>query len=148
MAVISIPNIALLVSVTYLSTPLEFACQVIDAELTLPGASAGTRIETACPDGAVVEAGSASNGQLTGNVFADPSDTGITWALATLYQARGEFPYSITWWADLDETQAMKFDGDAVVNSFKLGWAKPGKGKHPLDLGLVTAVMSRPVPVP
>lgn len=147
MPVNTIQNVALQFSITQDATPLEFACQVIDATLTLPGPGSGTRIETACPEGAVVEAGTATNGSITGNVFVDTRDTGITWALATLYPTGAEFPYSLSFYVDLGNTIAIKFTGNAIVNTFNLPFSKPGKAKQPIDLGLITAVMARPTAV-
>lgn len=141
----TIQSIALEFEITYNAQPLSFECQVIDCELTLPGVATGTATEVACPGGIVLEPGAAEAGSLTGNVFADTRDTGITWALAQLKKTGVEFPYSITYYADQANTIAVKFSGTAKVNSFRLPFSKPGYAKHPLDLSLATADMARPV---
>jgi len=138
------PNIALEFEITYNGTPLAFECQVIDAELSLPGTAPGETTEVACPDGKVSEPGTAANGAITGNIFVDPTDTGITWALAELYQAGAEFAYTITYYPDAGATHAITFTGNAKVNSFRLPFAKPGNAKQPLDLVLITASIARP----
>jgi hypothetical protein len=107
----------------------------------------GTTVETACPDGRVVEPGAAEPGALTGNVYADSTDTGITWALAHLKQSGATFAYTATWWADQGATKAMEFSGEATVASFQLDFTKPGYGKHPVDLSLITATIARPAAV-
>lgn len=140
----TIPNVSLKFEITYESQPLSFECQVVDVELTLPGVGTGSATETACPGGMVLEPGAPEAGSLTGNVFADTRDTGITWALAQLKKTGAEFPYSITYYADQDATVAVRFSGNAKVNSFKLPFSKPGYAKHPLDLALSTADMARP----
>lgn len=137
-------NVALTVEITFNAQPLAFECQVIDAELTLPGVGAGSGTEVACPGGIVLEPGATEPGSLTGNVFADSRDTGITWALAQLKKTGVEFPYSIVYYADQDNTIAVKFSGTAKVNSFRLPFSKPGMAKHPLDLALASADMARP----
>ena len=137
-------NIALEVEITYNAQPLTFECQVIDAELKLPGSQPGESVEVACPDGRVSEQGTTTNGALTGTIYVDPTDTGITWALATLYQGGTEFAYSITYYSDLANTSSIKFSGNAKVNTFTLPFSKPGNAQQPLDLALITAVMARP----
>lgn len=139
-------NVALEVQIEFNGQPLHFECQVSEAELTLPGSQPGESVETACPDGVVSEPGSTTNGGLTGNVYVDPTDTGITWALATLYQAGTEFPYRIVYYSDLAETHAIEFVGNAKVNTFTLPFSKPGNAQQPLDLALITASMGRPAP--
>lgn len=144
MAVTAIRNIALEFEIDFNGQPLAFECQVIDVELKLPGIGPGASTETACPGGIVSEVGTASNGSITGNIFVDPTDTGITWALATLYQAGDEFHYSLTYYADQDQTISITFEGQAKVNSFTLPFNKPGMARQPLDLALITATMRRP----
>lgn len=147
MPVTTIKNIALELTVTIDGAPVTFECQTIDAKLTLPGTTAGTNTETACPDGVVSEPGGTSNGSLTGTVFTDTTDTGISWALMQAYQAGETFPYVAVWFADQDATKAVQFTGEAVVNTFSLDWVKPGNAKHPLDIGLVSAAIGRPTPL-
>ena len=147
MATNTIQSIALEFEITFNSQPLTFECQVIDCELSLPGVQPGNATEVACPGGIVLEPGATEAGSLTGNVFADTRDTGITWALAQLKKTGEEFPYSIIYYADQAATVAVKFSGTAKVNSFRLPFTKPGYAKHPLDLSLATADMARPVAV-
>ncbi len=142
---VTVRNVALKFTIEFDGAPIEYQCQVIDATLTLPGITPGETVEVACPDGKVSEPGATSDGGLAGNVFVDPTATGITWALATLYQGGTEFLYSITYYADQANTHAIKFDGRARVNTFTLPFSKPGNARQPLDLKLITAVMGRPV---
>jgi hypothetical protein len=140
MPVNTLQNIAL--SLTLDGT--EHNCQVIDVTLDLPGVAPGEAVETACPDGKVSEPGSPSNGSLSGTVYADPSDTGLTWILGQAYKAGSEIAYTITYWADQDNTVAIIFSGQCKVASFSLPFSKPNLAKHPLDLTLITADMARP----
>lgn len=123
---------------------VEYQCQVIDVELAMPGASPGNSTHVACPGGIVSEPGQPANGSLTGNVFSDPSDTGITWILATAYKTGAELAYSATYWPNEGATKAIEFSGRAKVNTFKLPFSKPGNAKHTIDLALITADMARP----
>jgi len=141
----AIQNIHLHIEIEFAGAPLVFSCQVIDAQLTLPGTPPGDVVQTACPDGVVSEPGTRTNGAMTGTVFVDPTATGITWALATTFQAGTEYEYRIVYYADLDETFAIEFTGRAKTNSFTLPFAKPGNARQPLDLALITADMARPV---
>jgi len=136
------PNVSLVVSLD----GVDYACQVIDASFKPPGVGATTVTETACPSGVVAEPGAAEAGSFTGNVFADSMDAGITYVLAqaALPQVDAEFDYIITFWPELGPTKAMQYTGQARVNSFQLDFAKPGIGKHPLDLEIVTATLGRP----
>jgi hypothetical protein len=122
----------------------EYQCQVIDVTLTLPGSGVGESVEVACPDGVVSEPGARTNGSLTGNVFTDPTDTGITWILATAFQSGAEVEYTVVYWPNEGATKAIEFTGRARVNSFTLPFSKPGNARHALDLSLVTADMARP----
>lgn len=142
----TVKQVHLKVQITHDATPITLDCQVIDAELTLPGTQPGETTEVACPDGKVSEPGTSVDGGVTGNIYVDPSVGGVTEALIELYQAGIEFPYSMTFYANEDATKAMKFDGTAKVNTFKMPWKKPGNAKQPIDLKLITAVMSRPTP--
>lgn len=119
-------------------------CQVIDLSFTPPGVGASTVTETACPDGRVAEPGTIASGGLTGTVFADSTDTGITWLLAQAYEDNRTLAYVVVYWADLGATIGMQYSGDARVNTFQLDWAKPGMGRHPIDLEVVTATLARP----
>ena len=122
----------------------DYACQVIDASFTPPGIGSSTITETACPDGVVAEPGSISNGSLTGTVFADSGPTGITWALAQAYEANAELAYIFTAWPDLVDTGGMVYTGTGRVASFQIDFSKPGVGKHPLNLEIPTAALTRP----
>jgi hypothetical protein len=140
MAVTTQPNVSLVVSLD----GTDYACQVIDASFKPPGVGAATITETACPDGIVAEPGAKAEGSLTGNVFADSSDAGITWALAQAYETDATLAYIVTFWPELGPTNGMQWTGEARVNSFQQDFAKPGIGKHPLDLAITTAVLARP----
>lgn len=134
------PNVSLVLDLD----GATYECQVIDASFRPPGVGASTVIETACPDGRVAEPGAVSSGSLTGNAFADSLDTGLTWILAQAYETDATLTYVLTFWPELGATVAMQYSGDARVNSFQLDFSKPGTGKHPLDLEVVTATLARP----
>lgn len=134
------PNVAL--TLTLDGTSVE--CQVIDATFTPPGVGASTVTETACPDGRVSEPGTIASGGLTGNVFADSQDGGVTWILLQAYDTNATIAYVVTWWADLGPTKAVQYTGDARVANFQLAWTKPAMGRHPIDLEIMTATVARP----
>lgn len=134
------PNVSL--KLTLGTTSVE--CQIIDLSFRPPGVGNSTITETACPDGRVSEPGAIASGALTGNTFADSLATGITWLLAEAYETDETVAYVLTFWADLGATVAMQYTGDARVNSFQLDWSKPGIGRHPVDLEVVSAALARP----
>lgn len=140
MSVNTQPNVSLVVSLD----GTDYACQVIDVSFKPPGVGATTVTETACPDGRVAEPGSVAAGSLTGNAFTDSTDVGITWILAQAYETDAEIDFILTFHPELGPTKAMQWTGTARVNSYQLDFAKPGVGKHPLDLEVVTAVLARP----
>lgn len=142
MTVNSQKNVSLVVSLD----GVDYACQVIDASFSPPGIGSSTITETACPDGAVAEPGAIAAGTLTGTVFADTSDAGITWALAQAYEANAEIAYIYTLYPELGPTHAMQYTGTARVASFSVDFLKPGLGKHPIDLEIATAALARPAP--
>ena len=119
-------------------------CQVIDLSFKLPGTSAGTLVLTACPDGAVMDPGSPQVGALTGNAYTDTLDTGLWTLLADAYEVDADLAYVLTFFPEGGPTQGVVFTGTAKVNSLQLDFAKPGNSKHPIDLGIETAVRSRP----
>jgi len=143
MATVTQPNVSLSLTLD----GVEVQCQVITAEISLPGLSSGDSVEVACPEGMVKEPGTPEDGALTGEVYADSQDSGITWALGQAYMTDATVQYVATWWEDLGETIAMRFSGDARVSSFVLPWEKPAYGKHSIDLALITATIDRPAPV-
>jgi hypothetical protein len=134
------PNVSLVVSLD----GVDYACQVIDASFKPPGVGATTVTETACPEGRVAEPGSVAAGSLTGTAFTDSLDAGITWVLAQAYETDAILDIVVTFWPELGPTKAMQYTGTARVNSYQLDFAKPGMGKHPIDLEVVTAVLARP----
>ena len=121
-----------------------YECQVIDASFRPPGVGASTVTETACPDGRVAEPGAVASGSLTGNAFADSQDTGLTWILAQAYENDATLAYTLTFWPELGATKAMEWTGEARVNSYTLDFSKPGVGRHPIDLEIVSASLARP----
>lgn len=122
----------------------EVQCQVINLDFKRPGYSAGTTIETACPDGVIVEPGAKQDGSLTGEAFTDTADGGLWSLLDDAYEDDVELAYELTFFGDLGATLAVKFTGTAKVNSSGLAFSKPGMSRHPLDLAIITAVKSRP----
>ena len=137
------PNVSLVLMLD--TTSVE--CQIIDASFKPPGVGASTVTETACPDGRVAEPGAVASGSLTGNAFADSLDAGITWLLAQAYENDATIAYELTFWPELGATQAMQYTGEARVNSYTLDFSKPGIGRHPIDLEVVTATLARPTPL-
>lgn len=127
---------------------VEYKCQVVDLAFTLPGYAAATLVETACADGQVSEPGARQTGSLTGNVYTDTRDTGITYALAQAVETGELLPYVLTLYGDdaaTRATQGMIFTGWCEVNQLTIDWSKPGMGKHAIDLAIASAVLTRPV---
>jgi hypothetical protein len=121
-----------------------YECQLIDVTFTPPGTGTGTTTRTACPDGVVSEPGEAVNGSLTGNAFTDTTAQGLWTALYTAYTTGEELDYEITYFPGVDG-QAVMFAGRAVVQDPPtLPFSKPGISKHPVNLALLTATMTRP----
>ena len=86
----------------------EVACQIIDLEYTAPGTTTGESVEVACPDGVVVEPGDLEDGQLTGTVFTDTKDTGISWLLMQARETGATIAYTLTWF--YDQTADIAFE--------------------------------------
>lgn len=139
MAPVSTQNISLVLDLD----GTEYQCQVINAEFTLPGVGAGDTTQTACPDGVIVEPGSNEDGSLTGEVFTDLLDTGLTWILANAKADDTEITYKVVYHADQPTTNNIQFDGLCKVSTFSLPFEKPGVSKHSLDLSIKTATISR-----
>jgi hypothetical protein len=92
----------------------------------------------------VSEPGEAVNGSLTGNAFTDTTAQGLWTALYTAYTTGEELDYEITYFPGVDG-QAVMFAGRAVVQDPPtLPFSKPGISKHPVNLALLTATMTRP----
>jgi len=140
-----------LIELTLTLDTVDFKCQVIEAEHIPPAYAAGQTVtETACPDGRVVEdTGSLAPGSLKGTVYADTSESGITWALRQAIQANAEMVYKIVHYPELGAAGAMQETGKCKVATFSYGnFKKPGLGKHPIDLALLDtsgAGATRPV---
>lgn len=124
----------------------EVNCQIIDLSLTLPGDTTGETVEVACPDGSIVEPGQHEDGTLTGTVFTDTTDAGVSWLLMQAKSSGATIDYTLTWFSDADATVAFTVTGQAQVSSFQLDWAKPGYSRHPIDLALTSATIDRPAP--
>jgi len=119
-------------------------CQVINLEYTAPGYAAGETVEVACPDGVVVEPGDRTDGSITGEVYADSTDEGITWVLLQAQQQQATLAYVLTFYADAASTVAFTVTGECTVGSFVLPWSKPGYARHSLGLVVQTAEYARP----
>ena len=119
----------------------EYNCQVIDAE-HIPPAYTGTvaSTETACPDGVIADDQRTwTPGSLRGNAFIDTADTGLTWMLRTAQHNQTTIAYKIVHFPELGAAGAVEESGDAVVSTFSYGsFTKPGLGKFPIDLALMT----------
>ena len=104
----------------------EVACQIIDLKLTLPGETTGDTVQVACPDGTVVEPGDFEDGSLTGTVFTDTLDQGVSWLLMQAKLDGATIDYVLTWFKNEDATVAFTMTGKAQVTSWEMDWAKPG----------------------
>ena len=123
----------------------EVNCQIQDLSFSPPMTGAvGEIIEVACGD-SVTTPGALENGTLTGTVFADPVVGGITDILLQAQETDAEIAFVLTFWDDQATTQQLIFTGTAKVNSLQLDFARPGYAQHPIDLVVLTSVMSRPV---
>ena len=122
----------------------EYQCQVINLSLTLAGTSTGDTVEVACPDGVVVEPGDHEDGSLSGEVFADTTDQGITWVLMQAMSAAATMDYTLTWFSNETADVAFTVTGQAQVGTFQMDWSKPGYGRHPIDLTLLSTDLGRP----
>ncbi len=122
----------------------EMNCQIIDCSFVPPSNAVGDRVLTACADGEVINPGSPENGSLTGNVYADPLDGGITDTLLTAQENDADMAFVLTFWNDQANTVAMTFTGTARVNSMQLDFARPGYAQHPIDLAVITSTRTRP----
>lgn len=121
----------------------QFNCQVIDLKFKPPANGKPKLVRTACPDGVVAEPGEAQPGTLTGNVYADAADDGVTDVLLAAQETGAEIAYVLTLWNDIP-AQATRWTGTATVDEIELGFEKPGKAKHPVSMSIATAVRSRP----
>ena len=140
MPTVTQPNVALSLKLD----DTEVNCQIIDLSLTLAGEGTGDTVEVACPDEVVVEEGSHEDGQLTGTVYSDTSDGGVSWLLMQAKSTGAVIAYELTWFADADSTVAFTVTGTAQVASFQMDWTKPALSRHPIDLTLLTTTLGRP----
>ena len=124
----------------------EVNCQVIDLSFTMPGTGTGETVEVACPDEYAYEPGTRSDGSISGTVYTDLADTGLTWLLAQAKDTDATIAYVLTFHPDAGATGGIVFTGDAKVNTWSLDFSKPSLSKHSLDLTAMTAVISRPAP--
>lgn len=122
----------------------DMACQIINLKLALPVVSVGKLVNTACPDGTVSEPGEPQSGKLSGEVFTDTTDAGITTALLDAAEDNDVIAYDLTMWSDLGTDEAWRFTGNARVTSIELDWSKPANARHALDLEIITATRARP----
>ena len=141
MAVNTQPNVSLLLKIK--TTSVE--CQIIDLSFSPPGVGASTVTETACPSGIVSEPGATQSGTLTGNAFTDALSTGLAWLLASAWEVNETMAFELTFHPELGPTKSMKYTGTCRCASFTLDFAKPGIGKHPIDLEVMTADLVRGV---
>lgn len=125
---------------------VDVSCQVQDLEFSMPGEGDGQKVQVACKDGVVLEPGEPVDGSLTGTIFVDSTDTGVTYLLAKAWEAGREVAYELDYWPDLGATVGLKFTGLAKVGSFTLPFSKPGYAKQPLDLVIKTATIARTTP--
>jgi hypothetical protein len=119
-------------------------CQTIDVSFSPSGVTPGATVEVACPGGKVSEPGSTEDGSITGNLFIDPTATGITWLLAEKFQTGEEFPVVLTFYSDLGPTHAMQWTCVCKVRSFTQPFEKPGYAKQPIDLAVISQTLARP----
>ena len=91
-----------------------------------------------------MEEGAHEDGSLTGTVFSDTTDGGVSWLLMQAKSTGAVIAYQLTWFADQDSTVAFTVSGDAQVASFQMDWSKPALSRHPVDLTLLTTTIGRP----
>jgi len=116
----------------------EYNCQIINFSYSPTSTGTGETVEVACPDGGVVVPGELEYGSASGEVFADTTDTGITWALASA-QANDEIvAYEFTFFSDQGATVAMKYTGDCKVQNFTIDWEGKSYARHPIDLVILS----------
>lgn len=121
-----------------------YDCQTISAELALPGPGIGPTVKIACPDEEVHEPGADEDGSLTGSVYTDTSNGGVSWALATARDTGQLLPVVVTWFADQGPDVALQYTCQARVRRFSLVWNKPGLSKHQVELVLKKGTLGRP----
>lgn len=122
-----------------IAAPVEFGCQIIGAEFTQPAAGEGEVVPTACGD-TVVEPGDVQPGSLTGEVYKDTSESGITRALAAAVQAGTVFDYTYT--ENEGTATELQFTGKATVRPFGVSFTPNKYGRHPLELSIATATLA------
>jgi hypothetical protein len=115
----------------------EIACQVIDGSLEWPGKGEPTTIPVACGGDPVSEPGSPTNGSISGEVFKDTSDGGVTRMLIQALEADTEMTYI---WTENDGTpEEMTVTGKCRVNGHTQTFSPDKLGRHPLALSVSTA---------
>lgn len=113
----------------------DFSCQVIDLSFEYPVWETGENVEVACgPGESVNESGSRASGRISGEVFADTLDTGVTIALMDAIDADAEVPFVLDYYSDQANTVSVRFSGNVKVSGFELPFSKPGNARHSLDL--------------
>jgi len=126
---------------------VEFNCQVIGAKLNPPASGKPTLVRTACPATVISEPGDPVPGTLTGEVYTDTLEDGLTDVLLTAKDTDAELAYVLTMWDD-DDDAALRWTGTCTVGDLELDFTPGKRARHPLNLDLVTAVRSRPPTTP
>jgi hypothetical protein len=112
----------------------EYACQVINAEFIPPSSGTGTTVRTAC-GGTVKEPGDPADGTISGEVFKDLSEGGITRALIEARESTVPYVYRETDAAGV----SLTWTGDLFVPVFGVPFTPDKYGRHPLSLQVLTA---------
>lgn len=123
----------------------EFNCQVINAKIKVPSSGKPTIVRTACPATVISEPGDPEPGQLTGEVYTDTLEDGLTDILLAAKEADDDLAYILTMWDDV-AAKAIRWTGNATVGDLELNFDPGKRARHPLNLELTTAVRSRPTP--
>lgn len=121
----------------------QVACQVINAKMKPPASGKPTIVRTACPSTVISEPGAPEPGQLSGEVYTDTLEGGLSDLLLAAKETDDDIDYVLTMWDDIP-TKAIRWTGQATVGDLELDFTPGKRARHPLNLELTTAVRSRP----
>lgn len=122
----------------------EYAAQVVNGSLTLPGPGSPTVTPVADGSGKVSEPGDPENGSISGEVFKDTTAAGITRALAAARISGAVLAY--VWTEGAGTAEEFSVSGDCTVGSAQSDFTPDKFGRHPIDLALTTAALAAPTP--
>ena len=130
---------------TFTLDAVDHSCQIFNAEFTQPGPGEGESKAVGCGT-RIPKSGEWANGALTGTVFVDTSDTGLTFALSTLRATSASVPYELVFFPDLAGSE-VEYSGDAQISEFVLGWdPETTPAEQEIAVVLLTGSPARPIP--